>query len=69
MSRRAPTETVAGVVGAFLERRTWSQAELAKRLELSVPALRKRLEELAGPLRLEREEDHPHVYWSVPKDF
>ncbi len=69
MSRRAPTETVAGVVGAFLERRTWSQADLARRLELTVPALRKRLEELAGPLRLEREEDHPHVYWSVPKDF
>jgi predicted DNA-binding transcriptional regulator YafY len=69
MSRRAPTETVAGIIGAFMQRPTWSQADLAKRLELSVPALRKRLEEVAEWLRLDREEDHPHVYWSVPKDF
>jgi predicted DNA-binding transcriptional regulator YafY len=69
MSRRAPTETVAGIIGAFLVNRTWKQAELARRLEMTVPALRKRLLELQGPLRLESEEDHPHVYWSVPKDF
>jgi len=69
MSRRAPTETVAGIIGAFMQRPTWSQADLAKRLEMSVPALRKRLEEVARWLRLDREEDHPHVYWSVPKDF
>ncbi len=36
---------------------------------MTVPALRKRLLELQGPLRLESEEEHPHVYWSVPKDF
>ena len=69
MSRRAPTETVAGIIGAFLVHRTWKQAELARKLEMTVPALRKRLLELQGPLRLESEEDHPHVYWSVPKDF
>ena len=69
MSRRAPTETVAGIIGAFLVSRTWKQAELARRLEMTVPALRKRLLELQGPLRLESEEEHPHVYWSVPKDF
>jgi predicted DNA-binding transcriptional regulator YafY len=36
---------------------------------MTVPALRKRLLELQGPLRLVPEDDHPHVYWSVPKDF
>ena len=69
MGQRSATETVAAIVGAFLEQRTWKQAELARRLEMTTPALRKRLEELATPLRLEREEDHPHVYWSVPKDW
>ena len=69
MSRRAPTETVAGIIGAFLDQRTWSQADLARKLEMTVPALRKRLLELQGPLRLESDDDHPHVYWSVPKDF
>ena len=31
--------------------------------------MRKKLVELQGPFHLEREEDHPHVYWSVPKDW
>jgi len=69
VGQRSATDTVAAIVGAFLENRIWKQAELARRLEMTTPALRKRLEELAGPLRLDREEDHPHVYWSVPKDW
>lgn len=69
MGQRSPTETVTGIVCAFLERRTWAQADLARKLEMTTPALRKRLRELEGPLRLTHEEDHPHVYWSVPKDW
>lgn len=69
VGQRSATETVAAIVGAFLEQRTWKQADLARRLEMTTPALRKRLEEIAGPLRLEREEDHPHVYWSVPPNW
>lgn len=55
---------------AFLEQRTWKQADLARRLEISTGALRKRLDEMAASgFPLARETDHPHVYWSVPKDW
>jgi predicted DNA-binding transcriptional regulator YafY len=69
VGQRSSTETVIGLVQAFLERRTWSQAELARRLGMTTPAVRAKLHELMAHLRLEREEDHPHVYWSVPKDW
>ncbi|HEY8080100.1 MAG TPA: WYL domain-containing protein [Labilithrix sp.] len=70
MGQRAATQTLFGIVAAFLERRTWSQAELARRLDTKPDTIRRRLGELidAG-FKLEREEDHPHVYWSVPKNW
>lgn len=36
---------------------------------MTTPAVRDKLRELEGVFNLEREEDHPHVYWSVPKDW
>jgi predicted DNA-binding transcriptional regulator YafY len=70
VGRRSQTETIAGIYQAFLHRRTWSQAELARELELNVPTVRRVLTELlAEGMPLEREEDHPQVYWSVPKDW
>lgn len=68
VGQRSPTDTVAGLLQAFLLRRTWTQAALARRLELSVAAVRKRMNELqAAGFPFEREEDHPHVFWSAPK--
>lgn len=61
--------TVIQLVQAFLEQRTWTQKALADRLEMTTPAVREKLRELEGVFNLEREEDHPHVYWSVPKDW
>lgn len=61
--------TVVELVQAFLEQRTWTQKALAERLEMTTPAVREKLKELQLVFRLEREEDHPHVYWSVPKDW
>ena len=70
MGQRSSTETVVAIVQAFLQRRTWSQAELARHVGIAVPALRKRLNELTtSGFPLDREEDHPHVFWSVPKDW
>lgn len=69
VGQRSGTETVIELVQAFMERRTWSQADLARRLSMTTPAVRSKLQELQGPFRLEREEDHPHVYWSVPRDW
>jgi predicted DNA-binding transcriptional regulator YafY len=70
MGQRTATETLFGIVAAFVERSTWSQAELARRLETKPETIRKQLGELqAGGFKLEREEEHPHVFWSVPKNW
>ena len=70
MGQRSAAETVASILLAFVEDGTWRQAELASRVGVSVPALRKRLRELqdAG-MPLEKEEDPPQVFWSVPRGW
>ncbi|HYQ44229.1 MAG TPA: WYL domain-containing protein, partial [Polyangiaceae bacterium] len=70
VGRKGGTETVANVLLAFLESRTWRQAELAKRAGVERKQIVRVLEDLqlAG-FALEREEDHPNVYWSVPKGW
>ena len=69
MGQRSSTVTVVQLVQAFLEQRTWTQKALADRLEMTTPAVREKLKELEGVFNLERQEEHPHVYWSVPKDW
>lgn len=70
MGRKGGTETLSVVLLAFLEQRTWQQAELARRAGVErkrIAQIMRDLEEAGLPL--EREEDHPHVYWSVPKNW
>ncbi len=70
MGQRSNTETVVAILQAFLQTRTWKQADLARTIGISVAALRKHLNELsASGFPLEREDDHPHVWWSVPKGW
>ncbi len=70
VGQRTSTETLFGIIAAFVEARTWSQASLAKKLETRPDTIRRRLEELrAGGFKLERSVEHPQVYWSVPKDW
>lgn len=69
MGQRSSTVTVVELVQAFLEQRTWTQKALAERLQMTTPAVREKLKELQAVFHLEREEDHPHVYWSVPRDW
>jgi len=69
VGQRSSTVTVIQLVQAFLEQRTWKQADLAKRLEMTTPAVREKLKELEAVFGLEVEKDHPHVYWSVPKNW
>ena len=70
MSQRSGTETAIKIIQAFLHRRSWPQAELARELEIGVPALKKRLDELVrAGVPLEQYPDPPHVYWSVPKTW
>ena len=70
MGQRASIETVVAILRKFIETPTWKQAELARDLGIGAPALRKHLLELqrAG-FPFESEAEHPHVYWSVPKNW
>lgn len=71
MGRRSAAETVIAIVTAFLERSSWSQAELARRIGIQTPQVRKHLLELErqGVMPLESEADPPHVVWSVPRQW
>jgi predicted DNA-binding transcriptional regulator YafY len=63
-------ESVSVVLLAFLEQRTWRQAELARRARVERKTLVRLLNDLhhAG-LPLTRDEDPPQVYWSVPQNW
>ncbi|MGH7271579.1 MAG: hypothetical protein ACREJ3_14205, partial [Polyangiaceae bacterium] len=71
MGQRTATQSVAAVMAAFLERRSWTQAELARATGLQRPeTLRNVLRELQGSgIPLESEKAHPHVYWRIAKDW
>lgn len=70
MGRRTHTESVARIYQAFLSQRTWAQGELSRQVGIGVPTLRKRLDELCAlGMPLEKEEDPPNVYWSVPRTW
>jgi predicted DNA-binding transcriptional regulator YafY len=57
-------------VAAFVEDRTWTQAALARKLETTTETIRKKLGELqAGGFKLERTEEPPQVFWSVPQNW
>jgi predicted DNA-binding transcriptional regulator YafY len=70
MGQRSNTETVVTVLQAFLQQRSWKQADLARHADVTVAALRKHLNQLsASGFPLVREDDHPHVWWSVPRGW
>lgn len=67
MGAREDFETVTRVIQAFAGQRTWCQAELARHIGIEARRLRKVLINLQSfGMPLEREDEHPHVYWSVP---
>jgi predicted DNA-binding transcriptional regulator YafY len=70
MGQRSRTETIAAIMATLLARRSWAQAELAREVDVGTETLRKVLGELrAAGVPLECERDHPHVYWSLPKNW
>lgn len=70
MGARDRYETITRVIQAFSVQRTWTQAALAREVGVGTPALRRIILNLeAAGMRLEREDEHPHVYWSVPKGW
>ncbi len=70
MGQRTPTRSVAEVMAAFLRRRTWTQADLARAVGLRAEALRNVLRELRDSgIPLESEKEHPHVYWRMAREW
>jgi predicted DNA-binding transcriptional regulator YafY len=70
MPKRSAGATIAQILLAFGEEPTWAQAALAERCGIEVRALKVRLKELAAAgVPLERQDDPPHVYWSVPSSW
>lgn len=70
VARRKQIDTLVGLVEAFAEEPIWKQADLARRLKVTVETLRGTLDALreAG-WPVDRDEDHPHVYWVLPSNF
>jgi predicted DNA-binding transcriptional regulator YafY len=70
VGRRGAHESIIDVFVAFMEQRSWTQAELARRVGVGAATIRKLLSRLKeGGLPLERDEEHPHVYWSIRKGW
>jgi predicted DNA-binding transcriptional regulator YafY len=70
VGQRSSTETIVAILKAFLDTRTWKQADLARHIGVQPASLHKRLLELkASGIPLHDEREHPHVFWSVPKSW
>jgi hypothetical protein len=70
MGRKSAGETIIAILAAFIDDRTWSQAELGRRVGVSTEQVRDHLEALSAWLPFaEPDHDHPHVYWSLPRHW
>ncbi len=70
MGQRTSSETLAAIIVAFWKQPTWSQADISRHAGVTPRSMKRHLDDLmAAGWPLEREEDHPHVYWSVPKGW
>ena len=58
------------VIRAFSDDHVWQQAELARHLGIEARRLRTILLSLSeSGMPLVRTEEHPHIFWAVPKDW
>ena len=63
MGQRSNTETIVAILKAFLDKRTWKQADLARHIGVQAATIHKRLMELrAAGIPLHDEKEHPHVF-------
>jgi predicted DNA-binding transcriptional regulator YafY len=70
MGQRSRTDTVVAILQALMVERSCTQADLARRAGVDSQVVRKHLEELQGRgFPLERYDDPPQVWWSVPKGW
>lgn len=70
MGQRAAHETFLAIVGAFVQRRRWTQAGLASEIGVGVEAVRKHLLTMKSEgWPLQEEKDPPHIVWRVPLNW
>lgn len=71
MGRRSSSETVVGIIAAFIKKSSWEQSVLANQLGVSSRTLRAHLTELSRQgVQIERyEESDRQVFWSVPRGW
>jgi predicted DNA-binding transcriptional regulator YafY len=69
MGSRSQGESISRLILAFLEKNDWTQAELARRLELTTKRTSQLLRLVEADLELTRSEEPPHVYWSVRRGW
>jgi predicted DNA-binding transcriptional regulator YafY len=70
VSKRSAFDTLNRIYVAFFKETSWKQVELAREVGISVRALRLRLLEMQeGGLRLDQDEEPPHIMWSVPNGW
>jgi predicted DNA-binding transcriptional regulator YafY len=70
MGQRAAHETFLAIVGAFVQRRRWAQAELARAAGVGTEAIRKHLTKMKEDgWPLTEEKDFPHVVWRMPANW
>lgn len=70
MGARSQTETLARILFAFVKQTTWTQSDLAAYVGVQTRTVREHLTSLADAgVPLERDKEHPRVYWSVPNGW
>jgi len=70
MGNRSASETLAQVFMALVQRGTIRQKEFAAEIDVEPRALKRHLQDMrAAGMPIDREEEHPNVYWSVPKGW
>jgi len=70
MGTKNSYETITRAMQAFADARTWKQSDLARRVEVTSERVGKVLHDLQrSGMPLEREEDPPQIYWSVPQHW
>lgn len=70
MGQRGAHETFIDIVSAFVAKRRWTQAELARKAGVRPEAIRKHLMKMKEDgWPLEETKDHPHVVWRMPQGW
>lgn len=69
MGRKSGVATVGAILEAFDAQKSWRQPDLARRVGVSVPALRKHLAELVHVLPLDERRTGQDVAWELPRGW